>query len=96
MLMATVYRWRDDAHGKETVRAVMERYMEVGNDPGMVAHYVFSDGTGGIVINEVADANQAYRTSLRMSEFLDLQASFSTPVLVLDDALAHVGELLGS
>lgn len=94
-MMVTVYRWRDDAHGKDSVQRIMEAYASVGNDPGMVAHYVFSDGTGGVVIADVADPSHAYKTSLKMSEFLDLEATQSHPVLTLDDALAHVGELLG-
>jgi hypothetical protein len=95
MLMVSVYRWRDDAHGKESAMAIMEAYGKAGNDPGMIAHYIFADGTGGVVIAETDDAASAYRSSLHMSEFLDLQASRSYSAVTLDEALGAVGEYLG-
>jgi hypothetical protein len=96
MLLVTVYRWRDDAHGKEAGRKLMEAYGEVGNDPGLVAHYVFADGTGGVVIVDTDDVTAAYRTSLRLGEFVDLHASRTYPAIALDAAVTHVGEYLGS
>lgn len=95
MLMVSVYRWRDDAHDKESVMKVMEAYGKAGDAPGMIAHYIFADGTGGVIVAETDDPSSAYRTSLYMSEFLDLQASRSYPAVTLEDALGAVGEYLG-
>lgn len=95
MLMVNVYRWRDDAHGKEAGMRIMEAYGKAGDDPGMIAHYLFADGTGGVVVVDSDDPAAAYRTSLYMSEFLDLQATHTHPAITLEQALGAVGEYLG-
>jgi hypothetical protein len=95
MLFVDVYRWRDDAHGKETALRVMEAYGKAGDAPGMIAHYIFADGTGGVVITDTDDAAAGYRNSLYMAEFLDLQATHSHPAVTLEQALGAVGEYLG-
>jgi len=95
MLFATVYRWRDDAHTKESGQAIMDHYAQLGGDPEGAVHYVFADGTGGIVITEADDVGRAYRTSLHFNEYLDLDLTDLKPVMLVEDALPHITEYLG-
>jgi hypothetical protein len=96
MLFANIYRWRDDAHSKDAGSEIMKRYGELGGDgPGAIAHYVFADGTGGIILTDAPDLGHAYKASLRFNEFLDLDLSEVRPILPLDDALPSITEYLG-
>jgi hypothetical protein len=97
MLFATVYRWRDDAHTKDAGAAIMQHYADLGGDaPGTIAHYVFADGTGGIVITDATDAERAYQTSLHFNEFLDLDLTDIKPVLKVEEAVPIINDYLGS
>ena len=52
MLVINIYRWRDDSHDVESGRRIMEAFAARGESPDTVAHYVFADGTGGVVITD--------------------------------------------
>ena len=90
MLFSTTYRF----NGRQTpqdVADLMKRFGEVGKSPGELAHYVFADGSGGVVINETDDATQIHRTSLAYAQWLE----FDTKVMVsIDDAVPGILEAL--
>ncbi len=90
MLTINVYRWRDDVHSVEDTKRIMEAFGERGSSPDEVAHYVFADGTGGVVITDGEDVGWAYRNALDFVEFLDMDQSFTQIALPLADALPHV------
>jgi len=90
MLTVNVYRWRDDVHGVEGTKAIMEAFGARGSGPDEIAHYVFADGTGGCVISDGDDTGWAYRNALDFVEFLDMDKSMTQIALKLDDALPHV------
>jgi hypothetical protein len=95
MQFVTVYRWRDDAHSKEQGQAIMDHYARLGGDPEGAVHYVFADGTGGILITNAEDANRMYQTSLHFNEFLDLDRTDIKPAMLVEDAVPHITEYLG-
>lgn len=95
MLVINIYRWRDDAHTTEAGQKIMDAFGKRGSSPDEVAHYVFADGTGGVVITDGDDTGWAYRNSLDFIEFMDMDRSESRIALTLEDALPHVVDRLG-
>jgi len=95
MLTINVYRWRDDIHSVEGTKQIMEAFGARGSGPDEVAHYVFADGTGGVVISNGDDVSWAYRNALDFIEFLDMDQSFTQIALSLEDALPHVLDRMG-
>ena len=95
MLTVNVYRWRDDVHSVEDTKRIMEAFGQRGSSPDELAHYVFADGTGGVVITDGEDVGWAYRNALDFVEFLDMDRSFSQIALTLADALPHVVDRMG-
>jgi len=93
VLIASIYQWNETARAKERFKEILERYGELGEGPGVVAHYVFADGTGGIIITDGADPEFAYKTGLALGEFLDVDTRV---VLPLDEALPIAMSYAGS
>ena len=88
MISASIYRWSDRARTKDGIQEVLERYADLGEDPGVVGHYVFADGSGGIVIADSPSSEHAYRVGLALGEFIDDIEEHT--VLPLDEALPLV------
>jgi hypothetical protein len=88
MLSVSIYRWSDRARTKDGIHEVLQRYGDLGEDPGAVAHYIFADGSGGIVIADGPDSEHAYRIGLALGEFIDDVEEHT--VLRLEDALPIV------
>ncbi len=86
MLFVNEYRLHPNMTKADTAR-LMSLFGERGEAPGTVAHYVKTDGTGGIVIVEEDDAARAYETVLAFAEFLDFTV---TPALRIDDAVGPI------
>jgi len=93
MIIATIYRWNEAARPKDGVKEVLKRYGDLGDVTGMIAHYIFTDGTGGIVISDGDGAEQAYKTGLALGEFFDDVET--RVVLPLEQALPIVMEFAG-
>jgi hypothetical protein len=88
MLFTTIYRWRADSHTKAAVSEILERYGALGEGPGLVAHYLFTDGTGGIIVTEGQDAEYGYRVALALREFTESTELHG--VLPIEEALPLV------
>ena len=71
MISASIYRWSDGARTKDGIKEVLERYADLGEDPGVVGHYVFADGSGGIIIADSPNSEHSYRVGLALGEFID-------------------------
>ncbi len=95
MLVVNIYRWRDDSHDVESGRRIMEAFAARGQSPDEVAHYVFADGTGGVIISDGEDSAWAYRNALDFAEFLDLSATSAHIAVSLEDALPAIADRLG-
>jgi hypothetical protein len=87
MISASIYRWSDSARTKDGIKEVLRRYADLGEDAGVIGHYVFADGSGGIVIAESPDSEHSYRVGIALGEFVDVEEH---TVLRLEDALPIV------
>lgn len=95
MLMVNIYRWRDDKHDSESIKQIMDAFGARGSSPDEIAHYIFGDGSGGVVITDGDDPGWGYRNALDFAEFMDMDATRSYPALTLADALPHVIDRMG-
>lgn len=76
---------------KDETKTLLETFAEFGNAPGAIAHYVRTDGTGGIVIGESNDITGLYRNVLHYNELVDFE---SHVVLSVEDAVPVVAETI--
>jgi hypothetical protein len=90
MLFISEYRFRANMDKADTGR-LMTLFAERGPEPGTIAHYVKTDGSGGIVILEQDSAAKAYEGVLAYSEFLDFTV---TPALTIEDAVPPITSYL--
>ncbi|MCZ7527882.1 MAG: hypothetical protein M5U14_16790 [Acidimicrobiia bacterium] len=91
MLFVTTYRFRDDLD-KDAARDMMKLFAEKGTTPGTRAHYVWADGGGGLLVEDITDATTAYEWALAYSEYMDLE---TRPVITVDEALPKISDWLG-
>ena len=70
---------------------LMAVFAEVGTAPGTMAHYVYADGGGGIVIAESDDPTEGYRNLLNYTEWIEFDTKL---VLRVEDAVPHILEAL--
>ncbi|MDJ0848431.1 MAG: hypothetical protein QNK04_08645 [Myxococcota bacterium] len=90
MILVTTYKTKPHMTKAET-KAMMEVFAKVGASPGVTAHYVAADGSGGIVIAQSDDAAEGYRNILNYREWIE----FDTKVmLTIEDAVPHLMESL--
>lgn len=76
---------------KDEIRALLAAFAEFGNAPGTTAHYLRTDGGGGIVIGESDDVVGMYRNVLRYLEFIEFESHVVLPV---EDAVPVVLEVV--
>lgn len=93
MLTVSIYRWSNRARTKEGIQEVLKRYGDLGEDPGVVGHYIFADGSGGVVIDDGPDGEHSYTVGLALGEFIDDIEEHT--VLRLEDALPIVMKYAG-
>jgi hypothetical protein len=91
MLFLSEYRFRPGMT-KADFAALMTLFGERGPEAGTIAHYVKTDGSGGLVVIEEDDAAKAFAGSLAYSEYLEFTVS---PVLTIDDAVGPIASYLG-
>jgi len=93
MLSVEIYRWNARARTKDGIQEVLERFGDVGEGPGVVGHYIFADGTGGVVITDGPDSEHGYRVGLALGEFMDEMEEHTA--LRIEDALPIVMKYAG-
>lgn len=86
----TTYRMKPFLSDEEH-KEVMAVFAEVGSAPGTIAHYVFADGRGGVVITETDSAAEGYRTILNFRPWVQYE---TTIVLTIDDAVPIIMDAL--
>ena len=86
-MFAVLYEWREHMP-KEDVAKVIAQFTDMGEMPGTVAHYVRTDGQGGIIIT---NEEPPYSRSLAWSPFLKWDIIMIAPVAdVLADVDAYI------
>ena len=90
MLFITTYKF-NGAQTPQDVSDLMKRFGEMGKSPGELAHYVFADGSGGLVVSDTEDAKQIHSTALAYAQWLEFDTKV---VLTIDDAVPGILEAL--
>ena len=83
MKFVTTYKFKPFMT-KDEMGALLAAFAQFGNAPGTTAHYVRTDGGGGIVIGESDDVAGLYRNTLSYTEFIEFE---SHTVLSVEDAV---------
>jgi Domain of unknown function (DUF3303) len=77
------YRFREGL-GEAELTKLTQRFAEVGQPPGVLAHYVSVDGRGGFMLQEQQDDPEAtYENALRYQPWVDIDV---TPVATIEEA----------
>jgi hypothetical protein len=92
VLFISEYRIRSNMSKDDTSR-LMTIFGERGEEDGTIAHYIKTDGSGGVVIIDQDDAVKAYETVLAYSEYLEFTV---TPALRIDDAVGPILAYIGA
>jgi hypothetical protein len=67
------YRFRAGL-GEEDLRKLTKRFAEVGQPPGVIAHYVRLDGAGGFMLQEPQEDPEAvYENALRYQPWIEIE-----------------------
>ena len=90
MLFITTYRVKPYITKEETAE-LMTVFGKNGAAPGDLAHYVYADGGGGVVLSESDDFMAGYRNNLDYSAWLDLDTRV---IIKVDDAVPHILDAL--
>ena len=93
MLFMTTYTFRDDI-SHESVKEMLAVIASREPSPAEIAHYVATDGSGGVVISDV-DAESlpaVYEGILQIQPWLEMH---TRPVLAVDDAMTTVMKVYG-
>jgi hypothetical protein len=76
------YRFRAGL-GEEDLRRLTKRFAEVGQPPGVIAHYACIDGGGGFMLQEQQDDPEAiYENALRYIPWVEIDV---TPVATIEE-----------
>ena len=70
--------------GEEDLSKLTKKFAEVGQPPGVIAHYVCLDGGGGFMLQEPQEDPEAvYENALRYQPWLEIEI---TPVGSIEEA----------
>ena len=92
MMYATTYTLTGKRSKKRSAK-LLDLFGERGSTPGTVAHYVFADGGGGILIGTEEVLDRLYEDVTHYSPWMDLS---SRPILPVEDALQITGAWVSS
>jgi hypothetical protein len=90
MLLITTYKIAGD-RTQQAAADLMKRFGEMGAAPGQIAHYVFADGSGGVVIADENDTKSLHAQALAYSQWLDFDTKIA---LTVEDAVPGILEAL--
>jgi hypothetical protein len=87
MLYATTYTLTGKRSKKKTAK-LLEVFGQRGATPGTTVHYVYADGSGGILIGDETILDRLYEDAVHYSPWMELSAR---PILSIEDALPVTG-----
>ena len=93
MLFMTTYTFRDDI-SQESVKEMLAIIVSREPSPTEKLHYIATDGSGGVVINEVDAESQheVYEGVLHMQPYMEMH---TRPILAVEDAMPTVMKVYG-
>jgi hypothetical protein len=86
VIFITTYRVKENLT-KDESREVLAAFGEHGATPTVTAHYVSTDGTAGLLIEETDDLEPGYRNVLNYRQWLTFE---TRPYLTIEQALPHL------
>jgi hypothetical protein len=82
-LYVTVYRYREGLDADD-LRELTAKFAEVGTTSGVIQHYARLDGTGGFLIQDVADDPEAdFGITIQYMPWMDFEV---IPVATMEEA----------
>ncbi len=91
MLFATRYRFKGD-QSPDSVKEMLGVFAERGGAEGEVAHYIASDGRGGMIITEADSMDEGYENMLHFQRWMDFE---TTPVMTIEQAMPTIMKVFG-
>lgn len=91
MLFATRYRFKGD-QSPESVKEMLGVFAERGATDAEIAHYVATDGRGGIIISESDSMDEGYENALHYQQWIDFE---TVPVMTIEQALPTIMKVFG-
>lgn len=90
MILVTTYKFKPFLTKEET-KDVLDVFAKEGVGPGTQAHYVNSDGGGGLVISETDDVEGGFRNILNYTQWVEYETKV---MLTVEQALPHIQDAL--
>ncbi len=91
-LYLIAYHYREGL-GEEDFRNLTKKFIEIGDAPGVVAHYERLDGKGGFVLEELPeDAEKSFEFTLRYTPWLEFEVF---PITTMEDAFPVIQRVYG-
>lgn len=85
------YRYRD--LDEEGLRALTQRFVDVGQSEGIIAHYTRLDGEGGFFVQEIAaDPAEDFENLLRYGPYIEFEF---TTVTTIEEAFPVIQKVYG-
>lgn len=91
MLFATRYTFKGD-RTPESTKALLAVFAQRGAAAGEIAHYLNTDGRGGLLISENDSMQSAYEAALAYEQWMDFE---TTPILTIEEAMPTIGKVFG-
>jgi hypothetical protein len=90
MITVTTYKLKPFLSRAET-KELMAAFAQHGTAPGVNAHYVATDGSGGVVVSDSDDITGAYRNLLNYTQWVEYD---SRVMLTIEQAVPLIMESL--
>jgi Domain of unknown function (DUF3303) len=91
-LYVIAYRFREGLDEPD-LRQLTKKFAEIGNAPGVTAHYSRLDGQGGFVVTEPAeDEAPGYEVTLRYAPWINFEMF---PVATIEEAFPVIQRVYG-
>ena len=91
-LLMVTYRFKEGL-GEQDLRALTKKFMEVGTNPGVLAHYSRLDGQGGFLVEDATeDPAIAYEVTITYSPWLEFEVF---PITTMEDAFPVIQRVYG-
>jgi hypothetical protein len=79
MIAVTTYKLKPFLSREET-KELMAAFAQHGPGPGAGAHYVATDGSGGVVVSDTDDVQGVYRNLLNYTQWVEYDSRVVLPI----------------
>jgi hypothetical protein len=91
-LIMGMYRYREGLR-EDDFRKLTKKFLEIGNSPGVIAHYQRLDGKGGFILEEVQeDPERSFEFTLQYMPWIEFEVF---PITTMEDAFPVIQRVYG-